>query len=165
MGQYYPCSGEMTMQDGLLYKNDGVVIPSSLRSAMIKQLHSTHLGRESCLRLAGMTEEVCEYVSRCSICNALRPEQCREPLQPSEAPQRSWVKVAMNLFDLNGRHYLIVVDCYWNFFEVESLPHLHASMTISKIRPVFARHGIPKTVVFDNGPQFCNAQFRKFAKA
>ena len=169
---YYSCNDEMTIQDGLVYKNDRVVIPSSLRSAMIKQLHSTHLGMESCLRLArecfywpGMTDDVREYVSRCSICNALRPEQCREPLQPSEAPQRSWEKVAMDLFDFDGRHYLIIVDYYSNFFEVESLPDLHASTTISKIRPVFARYGIPKTVVSDNGPQLCNAQFRKFAKA
>ena len=49
---YYSCNGNMTIQDGFVYKDDRVVIPSSLRSAMIKQLHSTHIGMESCLRLA-----------------------------------------------------------------------------------------------------------------
>ena len=36
---------------------------------------------------------------------------------------------------------------------------------IQKLKQHFARHGIPDTVMSDNGPQFDSEEFRKFAKA
>ena len=34
---------------------------------------------------------------------------------------------------------------------------------IKKLKPHFARYGIPQTVVTDNGPQFISQEFQKFA--
>ena len=60
----------------------------------------------------------------------------------------------MDLFDFDGRHYLILVDYYSNFFEVESLPDVHASTTISKIRPVLPATGYQKPLCLTTDPNF-----------
>ena len=41
---------ELTVQDGLIFKSDQVIIPTSLRQDVIQQVHSSHLGVEGCLR-------------------------------------------------------------------------------------------------------------------
>lgn len=48
--------------------------------------------------------------------------------------------------------------------EVERLYATHSEEIISKLKDIFARHGIPETFVSDNGPQYTSEQFRKFAK-
>ena len=39
-----------------------------------------------------------------------------------------------------------------------------ASQTITQLRRIFARFGIPKQIVSDNGPQFVSSEFRTFCK-
>lgn len=38
-------------------------------------------------------------------------------------------------------------------------------MVITKLKPHFARYGIPDTVMSDNGPQFISDEFRRFGKS
>ena len=40
----------------------------------------------------------------------------------------------------------------------------NAAKTISVLKELFSEHGIPETIRSDNGPQFANHQFAKFAK-
>ena len=102
---YYSMKDQITIKNSLLFKDDRVIIPASLRNAMVKEVHGSHQGAESCLRRAresffwpSMTAAIRDYVSLCTVCNSIQPEQAREPMQPSETPQRAWTKVAMNLF-------------------------------------------------------------------
>ena len=60
---------------------------------MIKQVHSSHLGIESCLNKAkdvlfwlGMTAEIKDFVSKCETCNACQTG----PLIPHDPPERPW---------------------------------------------------------------------------
>eukprot|EP00118_Oscarella_pearsei_P021946 m.250166 g.250166 ORF g.250166 m.250166 type:complete len:454 (+) comp40312_c0_seq1:2745-4106(+) len=168
---YYTYRQTLSLQNGLLYKDDRVVIPKSLRSAMMKRLHSTHLGMEGCLRRAresffwpGMNAQIRDNIGSCGICNSLRPEQCREPLMPSETPERPWSKVAIDLFTFDAVDHVIIADYYSNYFEVDVLKNTVAISVIHKLKGQFARHGIPDVVVSDNGPQFANAEYRSFAK-
>ena len=40
----------------------------------------------------------------------------------------------------------------------------NASKTISVLKELFSEHGIPETIISDNGPQFASHQFTKFTK-
>ena len=44
------------------------------------------------------------------------------------------------------------------------MPSLSSSETISALKSVFTRRGIPEVVRSDNGPQYDSAEFAKFAK-
>ncbi len=61
------------------------------------------------------------------------------------------------------RHYLITVDYYSSFFEVNKLDITDSKTVIEKLKMQFSRHGIPEEVISDNGPQYASAEFAKFA--
>ena len=69
---------ELTVQDGLVFKGNSVMIPKSLRADMKLKIHSSHLGIEACLRRAreciywpGMSAEMKHHISACETCREL----------------------------------------------------------------------------------------------
>lgn len=59
--------------------------------------------------------------------------------------------------------YLLVVDYYSKFFEVELLSSGYtSSQVIIKFKSIFARHGIPTILISDNGPPFNSKEFSQF---
>ena len=162
---------EISYQDGLLFKSGRIVVPDVLQEDMLKRLHSSHLGIEGSLRRAReilywpkMSSQMRELVSRCSICNTYQPKQSKEPLISHETPALPWSKVGVDLFVFENRTYLITVDYYSNFFEVDYLTSTTAAAVIKKLKEQFSRHGIPETVFTDNGPQFVCREFREFER-
>ncbi|CAC5404986.1 unnamed protein product [Mytilus coruscus] len=45
---YFDIRDELTLQNGLLFKGERFIIPKSLRTDMIKRIHSSHIGIEGC---------------------------------------------------------------------------------------------------------------------
>ena len=113
----------------------------------------------------GMTAELKNYVSQCDVCRTYEISQQKEKLHSHDIPDKPWSKVAADLFEFNNRHYLVTVDYYSNFWEVDRMESSTTSkVIISKLKQHFARHGIPNTVFSDNGPQFDSDEFRRFAR-
>ena len=71
--------------------------------------------------------------------------------------------VGTDIFYVKKRPYLIVVDYFSKFIEVNYLASLTAAETIRSRRSVFTRHEIPEIVPSDK-PQYNTAEFAKFAK-
>ena len=69
----------------------------------------------------------------------------------------------MDLFELKGQTYLLIVDYYSRWVEVKHLSTLTSAAVIRQAKSVIAIHGIPDVVVSDNGPQFACAEFQAFA--
>ena len=89
--------------------------------------------------------------------------QPKEPLMTPELPSRPWSIVAQDLFSLGDANYLITVDAYSGFWEVDKLDNTHAETVILKSKQHFARYGIPDEVHSDNGPQFDCEAYANFA--
>ena len=49
---YFHFKEELTIQDGILFKGNRVIVPTAIRSHMLKKVHSSHIGIEGCLRKA-----------------------------------------------------------------------------------------------------------------
>ena len=138
-----------------------LVIPKSFHGEMKKSVHDTsHLGEEICLHHAhkcifwpGMSAEIKHYVSMCEICHSFETCQQKETLMPHEVPSRPWEKVGIDLFTLKGLNYLVIVDYYSNFIEVNHLENTDTKTVIRKLKLQFARHGLPCQLVSDNGSQ------------
>ena len=64
-----------------------------------------------------------------------------------------------------GKMFLIFVDSYSKWFEVEMMPSITIEVTIANLRDMFPRYGIPQQLVSDNGSQFTSEEFCKFMKA
>ena len=91
-------------------------------------------------------------VKSCSVCQNTSP--AREALLQSSLPDFPWERVATDLFELDGTTYLLLVDYYLRYIEVQKLTSITAASVITAVKAVFSRHGIPTTVVSDNGPQY-----------
>ena len=59
--------------------------------------------------------------------------------------------------------YLVVVDYFSNFWQIDHLSNTTVSTIIKKLKCHFARQGIPDIVISDNGPQFACKKFSNFA--
>ena len=73
------------------------------------------------------------------------------------------VSVGIDLFQLYDQHYLVTVNYFSNFFEVDKLSTTSATQVTTKFRIHFARFGVPDVVVSDIGPQFACEEFKQFA--
>ena len=167
---YFHFREELTIQDGILFKGNRVIVPGALRSHMVKKVHSSHIGIEGCLKKArdvlfwpGMTSEIKDCVAKCDTCNTYQANQQKEPLIPHDPPKRPWSHVATDLFNFDNKDWFIVVDHWSDYFELNQLPDTHASSVIKSLKNQFARHGIPDTLYSDNGPQFVSKEFKEFA--
>ena len=168
---YYPYRQELTTEDGLIYKAHNILIPPSLRADTLQKLHQSHQGIEKIKRLAresifwpGMNSQIDELVSNCSTCLHHANANQHEPLHPHEIPSRPWQKVGTDLFDWNGKPHLIVVDYYSRYPEVSELRNTKARTVINKTKSIFSRHGIPESVVSDNGTQYSSEEYKQFTK-
>ncbi|XP_064482547.1 uncharacterized protein K02A2.6-like [Ornithodoros turicata] len=86
---------------------------------------------------------------------------------PSPFPERPWQKVAVDLFYLSGKWFLLVTDYYSRYPELAPLTNLTSSAVIDHLKSIFARHGTPEVLISDNGPQFrrlVGSDFATFAK-
>ena len=87
----------------------------------------------------------------------------KEPLINYEIPTLPWQIVGTDLFSLYGRDYVVVVDYYSRYPEVERLYATRSSAVIKKIKSILARQGKFQKMISDNGPQYISDEFAKFA--
>ncbi|CAH8629063.1 unnamed protein product [Dicrocoelium dendriticum] len=167
---YFNFRDELTVCDGLLFKGSRILIPSSLRKEMLEHVHRAHLGANYTINRArelmfwpGMTGQIKDHVSNCEACRSHDIRQTKEPMMLHDVPDRPWQKVAVDLFWDNGKDYLLTVDYYSDYFEIDLLTTTTTEAVINKLRCQFARHGIPEELVSDNGPQFSSMAFQVFA--
>ena len=110
-----------------------------------------------------MTAELKEYISHCEKCSKYEARQQKESLISHEVAERPWEKIGTDLYNIDGQDYLVVVDYFSNFWEIEHLPNTTMSTIIKKLKCHFARQGIPDIIISDNGPQFACEKFSNFA--
>ena len=168
---YFHYRDEMSLEDGIITRGERIVVPTSLRYEMKHKIHTGHMGINSCLRRArthlywpGMSAEIKVFVENCSTCSATPSKQASQPLFLHSIPTRPWQKIALDIFKLNNRYYLVSTDYFSQFFEVDFLPNTTSNTVIHKLKAHFARYGIPDIIYSDNGSQFTSSEFRKFCQ-
>jgi hypothetical protein len=162
---------ELSCCDNLIFRGQTIVIPRSVRHDIIESVHQSHLGVEKTVRRAkdalfwpGMTKEITDFVLKCGICQKYRHSNQKEPLIPHSIPQRPWQYVSTDIFTWDSKEYLVTVDAYSNYFEIDLLPDMKSSTVIRKLKAHFARHGIPDTLMSDNAGQYTSEQMTNFAR-
>ena len=61
-----------------------------------------------------------------------------------------------------GKMLLIVMDAHSKWPEVMVMDGMTSSKTITVLREMFTRYGLPRQIVSDNGPQFISNEFKEF---
>ena len=88
---------QASIEDGLLFNGEHLIVPSNIRKEMIEMVHSSHMGIKGCLRWARdvfywqrMNAQLKDFILKCDICNTFKPD-----------PSIPWQKVGTDLFLFN----------------------------------------------------------------
>ena len=155
--------------DGILLHNDRIIVPLSMRDAMLRLVHEGHLGIEKTKSFArqalwwpGMSRMIADVVGSCVTCSAHRRQQPAETPMPHPVPSRPFEKVGADIFTLAKRDYLLDVDYFSKFPFIFELHDKTATSVISSLKSVYSVHGVPVTLFADNMP-FASRQMQEFA--
>lgn len=156
---------------GLIVKGRNIVIPQSKRKEVLENIHYAHLGIEKSKVLArntvfwaNMNKEIEDLIQNCDTCKSFQNGNKKEFMIEKEIPQRPWEILSIDIFFLYSKPYILLVDAYSKYVEIQPLNNLYATSTIDSIKEILARHGIPDIVYTDAGTQFTSFEFKNFSK-
>ena len=122
---------------------------------MTQAVHESHMGVEKSLQLAKdimfwprMTSDITEFVLKCDICLQYRASNTKQPLQSHQIPDRPWQVAGTDVFTFDNKDYLVTVDYFSRYFEVDLLP---TTTSISIIR-----NSLETTAFEELGSEFIN---------
>ena len=169
MQSYFRARGDLSMCDNCLIFRNRIVIPASMQSDILAKIHLGHLSLDKCRKRIVYTvwwptisSDIVSYIDRCNFCQIHRRKNKAEPMKASNLPQRPWQKLGADLFELEGKMYLVIIDYFSRWIEVEFLKRSVSETVVKKMLSIFARFGVPDIIRTDGGPQFSCRYFRNF---
>ncbi|XP_054288291.1 uncharacterized protein K02A2.6-like [Macrosteles quadrilineatus] len=157
-------------QRGCLLWGTRVIIPSTLRQQALKLLHMGHEGIVRTKALARsyfwwpkLDQDIENIVNSCQACQQSRHNPPRATVLPWEKTKQPWSRLHIDFAGpFQNKLFLIVVDSFSKWLEVVLVPSTDSRSTIKVLRSLFATHGVPDTIVSDNGSAFTSQEFRSF---
>lgn len=118
---------ELRVHEGLLLREDRIVIPHSTRKEILERIHDGHLGISKCRERAQqgvwwphISKDIKNIVSDCRFCLEKQPTQQKQPLLVSPLPDRPFQR-GVDISETKGKHYLISVDYYSRWTDISTL--------------------------------------------
>ena len=139
---------------------------------MLSELREAHPGESHMKALArsyvwwpGLDQDIVKKVKDCDKCQANQKTPAEAPLHPWEWPGFPWSRIHVDYAGpYKGEMFLVVIDAYSKWFEVHCMKSTPSGATIEKLREKFAIHGLPATLVSDNGSNFTSSEFEERMK-
>lgn len=162
---------EYTIECGVLFKGKRVVVPASLQSSVLEELHYTHIGITKMKQLArryvywrSIDKDIEKYVRSCAACAAVKKSPPKAVLHPWEEPDQNWQRIHIDYAGpYQGHHFLIVVDSKSKWAEVGvSATAPTTASTLHILQNIFSRNGYPDVMVSDNATIFKSKEFTEF---
>ena len=140
---------------------DGVVTKPNEQIAM----HATNTHLKPILKKAGNVQKQISINSIEDLKQENQVINTKEPLMPHTLPTRPWQYIASDLFEINGKQYLLTVDRYTKYPLVDYMPNPVSSHAVTeKMKTYCAMFGRPDEIMTDGGPQYSGKQFKEFTK-
>ena len=166
---YWNFREELTIEDGILLKQDRIIVPPKLRVDILASIHQGHLGIEksllrarSCVYWPAITRDITQFVEHCNACQKHQKKNKKEPILQPDTPSRPWETISSDLFEFKGKTYLLISDQYSKFPVVRPLTGTTSAAIINHLKSIFSEYGIPSRLMTDNGPQYNCKEFKSF---
>ena len=131
-------------------------IPADLRNHVLLKLHKPHQGITRTKERAritvywpGIDHDIETAITACKECQDDLPSLCKAPMISHALPEQPFQHLAANFAELNGRNYLVMVDCFtdWPPFQLFSvLIQLHLNTICSHIQ--FTKEKVKSSLSF-----------------
>ena len=168
--QLYQRKDSLSIVNGCLMFADRVVIPKVLQARVLRQFHHGHPGINRMKALARsyvywpfMDSHLEQLVRSCFKCASALKMPVKSKLSSWSTPQKPWSRLHIDYAGpINGQSFLVLVDAYSKWPEVSIMANTNTAATITKLREIFGRFGVPETIISDNGTQFTSKVFADF---
>ncbi|XP_015374404.1 PREDICTED: uncharacterized protein K02A2.6-like [Diuraphis noxia] len=174
--EYRPFKDELTItNDGLVLKQNKIVIPKALQKEVVKLAHTGYQGIEKTKTLLrskvwfpNMNKLTTDEISTCIPLQAATTKSNTDPIMSSELPQGPWEKLDLDFGGpfLNGKYTLVVIDEYSRYPLVRIINNLKTETVTHELKNIFMELGLPECVKTDNGPPMNGTtQFSEFLQS
>ncbi|XP_064487305.1 uncharacterized protein K02A2.6-like [Ornithodoros turicata] len=169
---FYDRKLELSVAYGLIYWGHRVIVPQKARKRLLFMLHETHQGTAAMKALArsrfwwpGLDKDIERITQTCQSCIQAAPmPRTREPVDWPTTGE-NWSRIHLDYAGpVQGRMILVIVDSHSKWIEAIPLRHATSESTVTSLRAVFSRFGIPRTLVTDNGTPFTSKEFAEFVR-
>ncbi|XP_062541369.1 uncharacterized protein K02A2.6-like [Armigeres subalbatus] len=168
--QFYLRRDGLSVISNCLAYGERLVIPSKFQKKVLQMLHKGHPGVERMRAVArsyvywpGIDDSIAQLVRSCNECALAAKTNNRVKLESWPVPEKPWQRLHMDYAGpVNDWYYLVLVDAYTKWPEVIPTRRITTSATLEMLQGIFARFGMPETIVSDNGRQFVSEQFELF---
>ena len=174
------------IEDGLLYHLDKgtktrphsrkqLVIPTSFRKMILGDTHDGYLGGHLGIEKTtdkilksyfwpNMLKDITNYVQTCETCNRKKLQKEKRPMLDMPMPSAPMEIVGIDtcgpfpLSEDGNRYVCTIVDHFSGWPEAWAIPDKSAN-TIARILldEFIPRHGCPRTIISDQGTEYCNS--------
>ena len=136
------------------------------------KLHNAHPGTVTMKAIArahvwwlGLDSAIESRVRHCYTCQAHAKTPPQSPLAMWSWPSKPWSRLHIDhAGPFQGKLFLILVDSHSKWIEAVVVPSSSSAVTIEALRIMFVKHGIPNSIVSDNGSSFTSSEFQNFCK-
>lgn len=171
---------EFEVDDGILTRDDRIVIPSELRRQL---LHDAHMGHPGIVRMKRILRELywwpnmdkeIEYTCKtCTACQQSEKSTACLPKVPATLPQaeRSGQLFSIDIAGpfhtapMHQRFLVVLLDHFSGYPEVLATQNIQCRTIIKWLHEQFSRYGNPEKLLSDNGPQFISEEFEDFLRS
>ena len=167
---YWRVREMLSVNDGVIFMGDRIVVPDHLIARVLDTLHSAHQGTtsmrlraEQSLYWPGMARAIARKRQSCQSCDITAPSQSSEPPITPETPEYPFQHVATDYFTLGGHNFLLVVDRFSNWLQVYRGDG-GSSNLIRLLGDLFHSFGISESLTSDGGPQYTAEETREFLR-
>lgn len=113
-----------------------------------------------------MREHITKFINECTVCGQAKYD--RNPIKqqfklvpPANKP---FQLLHLDLLTIQGEKFLTIVDSFSKYSQAYYLRDGTALSVVQGLLNYFTHHGIPITIVSDNGPEFSNQLFSEFVR-
>ena len=170
---YWSYRDQLSIDNGLIVKGPQIVIPHILRNEYLQRIHSAHQGITRCQQRArnsvywpGINDEIEAIVQGCGRCQTYRKSLPKETLIPivPEIPNVPWHTIGTDMFEVDGKDYLVIADYHSKFPIVEQIKSKGSPATAKFTRKMFGLFGNPNTIISDNGGAFIGPEYKEMVE-
>ncbi|XP_055910620.1 uncharacterized protein K02A2.6-like [Eupeodes corollae] len=164
---------DYSLQDGVIFKGNRVVIPNTLQDEVLKELHRTHIGIVKMKQLArkycywnGIDSSIEKLVRSCEKCALCKNSPPQITTHHWDEPNANFDRVHIDYAGpLQGYNFFVLIDAKSKWPEIKVTNSAPTSeVTIKFLQDIVATHGLPKVIVSDNASIFQSNEFKAYCK-
>ena len=173
--EYQKYQTELTEQNGIVLRNNRIIIPKVLRNQALLLAHTGHLGivkAKQHLRTKvfwpGIDKDIEQVIHKCLPCQAVIKDHHPLPeIKFTEVPQQAWEETGADFYGPlpDNSKLLVILDYFSKYPIIEIMQTTTAHSVINRLNKIFAANGFPQSMLTDNGPPWKSDAIKQYFKS